>query len=344
MLLTITTTHRPATDLGYLLHKNPARPQAKDLAFGVAHVVYPEAADDRCTAALLVNVDPVGLVRGRRGPPGEGFALEQYVNDRPYAASSLLSVAIAQTFGTALAGTCKQRPELAETPIPLEATVASVPARSGPPVLETLFGPLGYAVSAEPQPLDERFPSFGGPRYFNLTLTGTVRLVDLLSHLYVLLPVLDGDKHYWIGEDEVQKLLRHGEGWLASHPAKPFIVERYLMRRGHLTRLALAQLAEEQPEEEDAIERADEPEQATERPLRLNDQRHDAVVGRLLASGAASVLDLGCSNGVLLRRLLDERQFTRVVGYDVSHRALEIAADRLRLDQMHETKRRPVVP
>src|ERR1700722_20384602 len=115
MLLTLTTTHKPATDLGFLLRKNPARRHEFNLSFGKAHIFYPEATAERCTVALLVEVDPVGLVRNRRGPSGEGRALEQYVNDRPYAASSFLSVAIAQVYGSALNGKCKERPELADT-------------------------------------------------------------------------------------------------------------------------------------------------------------------------------------------------------------------------------------
>src|SRR3954469_19826775 len=102
MLLTITTTHRPATDLGYLLHKRPGSSQSFELAFGRAHVFYPEASEERCTAALLLDLDPVGLVRQRQGPGGAGGLLEQYVNDRPYVASSFLSVAIAQVYGSAL--------------------------------------------------------------------------------------------------------------------------------------------------------------------------------------------------------------------------------------------------
>src|SRR5262245_9117820 len=131
MLLTVTTTHRPATDLGYLLHKNPARAQSFDLSFRGAHVFHPEAAEDRGTAALLLPVHPVGLVRDRRGPAGERQALEQYVNDRPYVASSFLSVAIAQVFGSALAGRSKERPELAEAPLPFETRLAVLPCRGG---------------------------------------------------------------------------------------------------------------------------------------------------------------------------------------------------------------------
>src|SRR5215472_6443800 len=129
MLLTITNTRPPATDLGYLLHKNPSRVQSFELSFGQAHVFYPEANPERCTAALLLDVDPVGLVRNRKGPAGEGRALEQYVNDRPYVASSFLSVAIAQVFGSALSGKSKDRPELVDTPLPLQAKLAMVPCR-----------------------------------------------------------------------------------------------------------------------------------------------------------------------------------------------------------------------
>jgi 3' terminal RNA ribose 2'-O-methyltransferase Hen1 len=147
MLLTLTTTHRPASDLGYLLHKNPARSQAFDLAFGKVHVFYPEATEDRCTAALLLDVDPVEMVRGRPGSVGGGL-LDQYVSDRPYVASSFLSVAISRVLGTALQGRSKERPELARTAIPLSARIAVLPCRGGEGFLRRLFEPLGYDVHA----------------------------------------------------------------------------------------------------------------------------------------------------------------------------------------------------
>src|SRR5438876_11256400 len=155
MLLTITTTYSPATDLGYLLYKNPARAQTFELNFGQARVFYPEATAERCTAALLLEIDPVGLVRNRRGPAGEGFSLEQYVDDRPYVASSFLSVAISQVFGSALAGNSRERPELANTPIPLSAKLSVLPCRGGETFLRRLFEPLGYTVAATQHVLDE---------------------------------------------------------------------------------------------------------------------------------------------------------------------------------------------
>ena len=333
MLLTIRTTHRPATDLGYLLGKNPARPQSFELAFGAAHVFYPEANDDACTAALLLDVDPVGLVRG-------SGTLDQYVNDRPYAASSFLSVAISRVLRSAMAGTSRERAELATSPIPLTARIASVPVRGGEPFLRRLFEPLGYEVTAERLPLDPTRPEWGESRYFTVTLTATRPLHELLTHLYVLVPVLDNAKHYWVGDDEVEKLLRHGEGWLSDHPERDLIARRYLKHRHSLVRDAISRLVTaEDPAEEEQAEARDAEEQAVERKISLNEQRLQAVVEALKGSGAARVLDLGCGEGNLLRRLIREPQFTEVVGVDVAHRSLEIAADKLKLERMHESKR-----
>lgn len=343
MLLTISTSHRPATDLGYLLHKNPSRPQSFELSFGHAHVVYPEATDERCTAALILDVDPVGFVRGRRGPEGEGGLLMQYVNDRPYVASSFLSVAISQVFRSALAGRSKDREALAETELPLEARLAVVPCRGGEGFLRRLFEPLGYEVVASAEPLDPTVPEWGASRYYTVQLTAKKRLADLLTHLYVLVPVLDDEKHYWVGDDEVEKLVRHGEGWLSTHPERDLIAGRYLKHRHSLVRDAIARLVtEEEPEDEETdglIPKKGLEEAALEQPLSLNEQRLATVLGALRASGATSVIDLGCGEGRLLRLLLEDRQFTRSVGMDVSHRALEMAADRLNLDRMPSKQR-----
>lgn len=345
MLLTISTTHRPATDLGFLLHKNPARAQSFELSFGQAHVVYPEASADRCTAALVLDVDPVGLVRGRKGPEGEGGMLTQYVNDRPYVASSFLSVALAQVLRSAMSGQSKERPELAASAIPLEATLAMVPCRGGEQFLRRLFEPLGYSVTATAEPLDEIAPAWGPSRYFVVSLRAEKRLSELLSHLYVLVPVLDDDKHYWVGDDEVEKLIRYGEGWLASHPEREVITRRYLKHRHSLVRDAIARLVtEDDPSEttEDGPARKDSEEGALERPLSLNEQRLATVLGALRASGATSVVDLGCGEGRLLRLLLDDRQFTRIVGMDVSYRALDMAMDRLKLDRLPPMQRQRI--
>jgi 3' terminal RNA ribose 2'-O-methyltransferase Hen1 len=325
--------------LGYLLHKNPAKLHSFELSFGKAHVFYPEATSERCTAALLLDVDPIGLVRGKRGQH-EGGTLDQYVNDGPYVLSSFLSVAMGRAFGTAMSGRSKGRQELADRAIPLTANLTVVACRAGEGLIRELFEPLGYSVTAEHHPLDEKFPEWREGPYYSVTLAGTLRLQDLLNHLYVLIPVLDAEKHYWIGNDEVEKLLRKGEGWLASHPHKEAIVKRYLPRQRQLAREALARLAEEDNPDPDATEEAhSEEETKMEEPIRLWQQRMGAVVAVLRSVEAKRVLDLGCGEGKLLRALLDEKSLTEIVGMDVSYRSLEIASQRLRLDRM-PTKQR----
>ena len=374
MLLTITTTHRPATDLGYLLHKHPARVQTFELAFGAAHVFYPEATAERCTAALLLDIDPVSLVRRHRRVGGG--LLAQYVNDRPYVASSFLSVAIAQVFGTALGGRSAHRPELVGRELPLTATVAALPCRRGEEMVQRLFEPLGYRVALEhPEAARAEGDPEGGP-YRNLRLVGAKRVAELLTHLYVLIPVLDEEKHYWVGSDEVDKLLRRGAGWLAGHPQRELIAQRYLRRQRTLAREALLRLSEgdeegngvDQPAAVQGTPAADgastspaaarvegsgpaggpsapraaATEELRERSARLHELRIEAVAQILERSGAVRVLDLGCGEGRLLLRLLRNRQFREITGVDVSARALEIAAQRLERGSLADTARQRV--
>lgn len=333
MLLTITTSHRPATDLGYLLEKHPARLQRFELNFGQAYVFYPVVSEERCTAALLLDLDPIGLVRGRRG--GEGPTLGAYVSDRPYVASSFLSVAIAQVLGSALNGRSRYRSELADSRIPLEVSLSAIRCRGGEGLLRRLFEPLGYAVASTGSPLDPRFPEWGMSPYLAVELQGTQRLSDLLSHLYVLMPVLDGDKHYFVGEEEVEKLLAKGQPWLQEHPERNVIISRYLKHRGRLIGDALERLiADDTPDTVDGDEDSSLAEEAIEAKVSLNEQRLVAVIAVLKSVGARQVIDLGCGEGALLRELLRNREFTRVVGMDVSAHVLKWAGRKLGLDDL----------
>ncbi|WP_329564216.1 3' terminal RNA ribose 2'-O-methyltransferase Hen1 [Kitasatospora sp. NBC_01266] len=394
MFISISTTgtaEHPATDLGFLLHKHPGKAQRFSTSHGEAHVFYPEASERRCTAALLLDVDPISLVRrsrgkGRPGSPSAtsgAAALSQYVNDRPYAASSLLAVALRTVFRTAMKGVCEQRPGLAERPRSLTVRLPAVAVGGGEsrrqepesdelPLVERLFGPLGWQVTASAIPLDESFPAWGDSRYQRLELTGTLLLSDALQQLYVLLPVLDGAKHYWVAPDEVDKLLDAGEGWLADHPDRALITRRYLHRRWSLAnealrRLELARLAEaddseaeeldnavvlepegaapglpqmveapEAPEAPEAAPRAEPSAADDPRPVPLARQRREAIVALLAEVGAARVLDLGCGQGELIGALLKEKRITEVLGVDVSTSALAAAARKLRLERLSE--------
>lgn len=339
MLLTLTTTAEPATDLGFLLHKHPDRAQAFPVSAGTAHVFYPEAGPERCTAALMLDVDPIALVRGRPGAAPSAFTLGQYVNDRPYAAGSMLAVAIGSVFSSAMKGRCTARPELAATPIPLTVRIPTLPCRGGAELVEKLFAPLGWEVASTAIPLDPRFPEWGDSRYRDVTLTGELLLSAALQHLYVLIPVLDGGKHYFVGSDEVEKLLRVGADWLAAHPERTLISERYLAHRRSYVRSALEQLAEADDVDADALDNALTAPEVPERSEPLAVQRRGTVVAVLRACGARRVLDLGCGGGALLRDLLAEPTFTEIVGVDVSVRALDVAERNLHLERAPERKR-----
>ena len=384
MLLTITLTEPPATDLGFLLHKHPDRLQSFAVSAGEAHVFYPEAAEQRCTAALLLEIDPIALVRGRRrsGPGGGGpdaFSLAEYVNDRPYAASSMLAVALGRVFRTAMTGRCDARPELAARALPLEISIPALSCRGGTDLAQRLLRPLGWDVAARRLPLDPELPEWGDSRYLTVQLRGQVRLADALSHLYVLLPVLDDSKHYWVDDAEIDKLLRAGGDWLAGHPERDLITQRYLAHQRKLAATAVARLAEVDDTEPEALDNAvpEAPDNAVPQALAggapgtpghpvpeapdnaapeadaaivtpprgpLAQQRRDAVLAvlrdtTLRGSSAARVADLGCGEGSLVALLLREPSVARVLGVDVSHRALERTAQRLHLETMPERQR-----
>lgn len=334
MLLTITYKGENATDLGFLLHKNPQRPQVFELNHGRAYVFYPKAEANVCTAALLLDIDPLDLARGKVGSRERG--LFDYVNDRPYVSSSFMSTAISKVYGTAMSGRCDKRQELADCPLDLTAVITMLPCRGDTGMLESVFAPLGYTVEFTTSVLDEKHPEWGSSRYVDLTLSGKVCLQSLLRHLYVLIPVFDRQKHYWVGKEEVEKLLRHGEGWLEEHPEKEFIARRYMGRRRGLARLALDRLDNG---EGGAVEEADAGEEEALKKPSLNSRRLTAVVDALKEAGATSVIDMGCGEGNLLQLLMKERSFARVAGMDVSYSILERAHLRLKIDRMPELQK-----
>lgn len=322
MLFTLTYEGTCATDLGYLLHKNPSRVQEFSLPFGKVHLFYPDVSEERCTCALLLEIDPIQLSRGK-GKRQQQLPLEPYVNDRPYVASSYFTVALSKVLSSALNGKCKERPELVERPLSLTVQLSMVKSKGGEQILKKLWEPLGYDIELERLPLDSLFPEWGESPYFRLTLRHQIRLYELLSHLYVLLPVLDNEKHYFVSEQEIEKLRKYGEGWLADHPAKELIIGRYLKYKRKLADEVLEELASSEWRDRENLE------ENLEKPLRLHDLRQQIVVQKLKDLGVRSVLDLGCGSGKLLQKLHTEPSFSRIVGADVSLRALEIAQKKL---------------
>jgi 3' terminal RNA ribose 2'-O-methyltransferase Hen1 len=251
----------------------------------------------------------------------------------------MLAVALGKIFRTALNGKCEARPELAARALPLEIGLPALPCRGGPDLAGRLLGPLGWTVRAEPVPLDPELPQWGDSAYLSVRLTGRLRLADALSQLYVLLPVLDDTKHYWVADAEVDKLIRAGSGWLARHPERDLITRRYLAHRKRLVLTAVGRLAEVDDTEPEALDNAVPDEQPGAAPPPLAVRRCAAVLSVLRERGAGTVADLGCGEGTLVGQLLREPTVRRVLGVDVSHRALDRAAQRLHLDTMPDRQR-----
>lgn len=322
-LLAKTGADYSARDLGFLLHKHPDHVHTKKTSAGDATIFYPEISQERTTAVLHLEVDPIGLVRGKN-QQSDGL-LAQYVNDRPYVANSFLSVAMGRSFAQTMAGKSKDRQELADQPLDFEIRVLPVALAGDRELLSSLFEPLGYTIQS-PETVDDQM-------VIDLRLSAKLRLAEILNHLHVLIPVMDNFKHYFVAQEEIDKLLAKGEGWLADHPAKELITRRALKHRRSLANMALARL-----EESSVVDDEDEtpklkPEEQLEKPLRLHDIRLDTVADVMRQRNVKSVLDLGCGEGKLIARLIKERGIDRLVGVDPSVRTLEAAHRKLRLSQ-----------
>jgi 3' terminal RNA ribose 2'-O-methyltransferase Hen1 len=328
MILTLTTTHHPATDLGYLLHKHPDKLQTVELAVGQAHIFYPEANDAVCTVALLLDINPIDLVRGEKGKrPFLGDAYTEYVSDKPYTSNAFLATALVKAFGSAINGTCHTRPALVTTPLPLQAIIHALPVAGEKGDLSSIarfLEPLGYHFTCETVLLDERFPEWGESKAVHLTLSKTTTLKTFLSQLYVLMMILDTDRHYWVSQNDIEVLQRRGEGWLDTHPEKEWITRRFLKNIRTLANQALLQT---HPTENTVVS------ERPERKANLHQERLERAAQLLKSSGATRVLDMGCGEGKLLRLLLKEGQFKKIVGMDVAFAELQKAQENLYLDE-----------
>ena len=329
--LTITTTYSPATDLGYLLHKHPDKVQSFNISGGKAMVFYPEATEEICTATLLIEINNIDLVRVMRIPVDYSL-LKHYVNDRPYVASSFMSSAISKVYGTAMNGNCKAKPELTAIEMPLQCKLSPINVKGGEEFIRRMFEPLGYDLNIHRLPIDSLSPELGNSDYYSIALKNNILLKHLLSQLYILIPVFDRQRHYWISKQNVDVLLEKGSDWLPTHPEVKVITKYYLKHIRTLTQMALDRLlADENQDSND--EQSPDPiiSNVTEN---LNRQRYKTVMETLKELGGRRILDLGCGAGMLIELLLRDSQFSKIIGMDASYRSLQRAKARLYMDEM----------
>jgi hypothetical protein len=202
MLLTISTTHRPATVLGPLLQRDLDDVDLEPLPFGHAMVCFSQADDRRCTAAVMVHAQRDG--------------------------SSQLGMALAEVFAPTIHGFGGTEPALAARALPFEVDVPVLPTGGGAALVRRLFEPLGYQVTTAPVPADAVPVADDEPGELAVTISGVVCASQLLAHLSVLLPVLDaGDHRAPADETALESVLAEGEGWIGRHPAVASITHRY---------------------------------------------------------------------------------------------------------------------
>lgn len=345
MLLTLSalsTPQAPASNLSFLLHKHPDKLQSFSLPFGQAHLFYPEYSEHQCTLSLLLDVDPINLSRATNPNPNQH--LWPYVNDRPYVCSSFMSTTISRVLGTALSGNCKSFPEYTSTPMHLKVSLHNLPVHSGHThheLISKLFSPLGYHIQTQHTGLlNERFPAWGESPLVDLHLEhSSITLQELLAHIYVLIPVLDNNKHYFVSTQEVSKLLRHGDSWLHTHPEKTWITQRYLKRQTRLAKLALQELQHHKDEDEDNTPQTkdinQEPHTTIETTKNLHQRRLEQVLHTVLSLPSHHrIVDMGCGEGKLLKLLQNEPAIEHIVGIDVSTTSLQRAQRKLRMDEL----------
>jgi 3' terminal RNA ribose 2'-O-methyltransferase Hen1 len=323
MFISMTTTYVPATDLGYLLHKHPDKMHKRTSSQSVNYCFFSEASVERCTVNLVLDI---GLSHSY------GFSKERpkpnynpHVNDRPYVAGSIMSVALNDMFRSAFNGQSKEKPELSRTEIPLEISIATVSCADGEAFIRGIFEPLGYQVDISGFQYDEEFPEWGQSPYFVLNLKANKQISVVLKQLYVLLPVLDDSKHYWIEMTEKDRLLKMGEGWLASHPLVEVITKRALKHLGSLSSEALNQLGHIEP----LLMKKASNEESLEKTVGINDLRMQRVLEILEQENVNSVIDCGCGEGKLIEKLLGETRIPLIKGFDVGLESLEAAKRRI---------------
>jgi 3' terminal RNA ribose 2'-O-methyltransferase Hen1 len=334
MLITLTCRTHNAPEIGYLLAKHPDSIFNRSFTAGKVWIFYPEVSSNQLTIALITEIDPIALVRG----PASLTHLDQYVNDRPYVLSSLTSVALQTGFHSALGGRTSEHTERITELLDWEISLSALSCDGGENLIQRIFVPLGYEIHITRMPLDEQFPSWGESDIFQVRLFGKQTVQDALNHLYILLPILDNSKHYYVDQEETLKLLDHGGAWLATHPERELIARRYLRYQRKLIKSALTLLAENESSASIAEKEANDIVEKEEAPD-LHSRRLSAVMEAIRACGAHSLADLGCGEGRLLELALNEQNLTRIIGMDVSVGALTQARRRLHLDSLPEAQR-----
>lgn len=294
MQLTIKAIGENSRVISYLLSKNPSNLYDRDEKGSRVRLVYTAFTEEETELLIYVTPDPVELVRNSPNT----FDITQYINDREFAVSSLFCSYIKSALATALNG--KPKDDFIKwVDYKFDLILGFGPVASDLPdaVIESIFTPIGYEVKIERGITDYSFKlkSRSSARYINLT--GRQTLQNAIRHLFILIPVLDNYKHYYMDKSEVDKLERYGTGWLDDHPMRDLIIKRALKFKELISEVA-------SPKKEDLLQGDSEPVEESEIKVRLNEQRYQTIVDIVTKlPQKETVVDFGSGEGKLSVRL-----------------------------------------
>ncbi|WIM41190.1 3' terminal RNA ribose 2'-O-methyltransferase Hen1 [Paenibacillus sp. PK4536] len=225
MYLTIKATGTHASMISHLLAKNPNNLYDRTEKGARIRLVYTSFQPEETEVLLFVTPDPIDLVKGSP----DHYDITQYINDRELVVSSLFCSYIRPALGTALNGKPKaDYIDWVEHPFTLHMSMGPVASDLPDSMIESLFQPLGYEVQMERGEIDYSFDLKNRSTVRHIQISGQQTLQHMLRQLYILIPVLDNYKHYYISDDEIERLQRYGEGWLSTHPQHDLIIKRSL--------------------------------------------------------------------------------------------------------------------
>ncbi|TDL78499.1 3' terminal RNA ribose 2'-O-methyltransferase Hen1 [Peribacillus frigoritolerans] len=286
MQLTIKATGDNVKAISYLLSKNPNNLYERNHKGHLVRLFYSKFEETELEVTIFVTPDPIDLVKNN----SNSYDITHYINDREFAVSSLFCSFIRSALGTALNGQPKEEySEWVNYRFSFQFEFGPVVSSLSDKQLKDLFEPIGYEVAISRPDIEYSFEMKDKSSARSICLKGMKTLQNGLRQLFVLIPVIDNYKHYYIDDKEIEKLERYGEGWLEDHPKRDYIY-RQSLRFKEIFSIVENKKTEEKKEEK--IEK-----------VRLNDLRYEKIIDFVNQMKPRSIVDFGSGEGKLSVRL-----------------------------------------
>lgn len=311
MQLTIQASGDNVKAISYLLSKNPSNLYERNHKGHLVRLFYSKFTETELEVTIFVTPDPIELIKNN----SNSYDITHYINDREFAVSSIFCSFIRSALGTALNGQPKEEHiKWVDHPFPFTFEFGPVVSTLTDEKLMNLFEPIGYEVTINRPEIEYSIPikTKSSARY--ISIKGMKTLQEGLRHLFVLIPVIDNYKHYFIDEKEIEKLERYGEGWLEQHPLRDLIYRQALRFK------EIYSLVENSSKDEKKIEPV--------KKVRLNELRYEKIVNTVSEMKPRSVVDFGSGEGKLSVQLGFVEGITEILAVEPSESASLKALER----------------